>query len=121
MGLNRDFFLYAEHKDGAPVTKTEDEAIYKSLCEKYSDWDGSLADKECLTISGANWYDWDSDMRELSKEFQDILFTLHCDGMSLDDTWDAGFCDERSDVQYAYIPELNKAYIITGKGQETLC
>ena len=31
MGLNRDFFLYAEHKDGAPVIKTEDEAIYKSL------------------------------------------------------------------------------------------
>lgn len=119
MGLNRDFFLYAEHKDGAPVTKTEDEAIYKSLCEKYSDWDGSLADKECLTISGANWYDWDSDMRELSKEFPDILFMLHCDGMSLDDTWDAGFCDERSDFQGAYIPDLNTAYLITGDESET--
>lgn len=60
-------------------------------------------------------------MRELSREFPDILFTLHCDGMSLDDTWDAGFCDGRSDVQYAYIPDLNKAYLITGKEPETWC
>ena len=114
MGLNRDFFLYAEHKDGTSVTKTEDEAIHTALCARYSDWDGSLADKECLTISGSNWYDWESDMRSLSLEFPDILFTLHCDGMSIDDTWEAGFYDGRFDVQYANIPELDTAYILTG-------
>ena len=114
MGLNRDFFLYAEHKDGAPVAMTEAEAIYQALCKRYDGWAGSLTYHGYLSISGANWYDNNNDMRDLSKEFPDILFTLHCDGMSLDDIWDAGFCDGRSDFQGAYIPELNTAYLLTG-------
>ena len=119
MGLYRDFYIYAEHKNGTSVNKEEDSAIFKSLEEKYDGWEGSLSDKECLHISGVNWYDWDSDMRDLSREFPDILFTLHCDGMSLNDTWEAGFCDGRSDVQYAYIPELNTAWLLTGKEPDT--
>lgn len=119
MGLNRDFFLYAEHKDGSEISFAENEVICGALRERYDGWEGSLAYKNCLSMSGANWYDNEEDMLDLSREFPDILFTLHCDGMSLDDTWEAGFCDGRSDVQYAYIPELNTALLLTGKEPDT--
>ena len=119
MGLNRDFFLYAEHKDGAPVTEDEGLTICRALERKYDGWEGRLADRDALTISGVNWYNYDEDMRALSEEFPDILFTLNCCGMDLDDIWDAGFCDGRMDIQYASVPPLNKAYLLTGDEPET--
>ncbi len=37
------------------------------------------------------WYEWEEDMREISKDFPDFLFTLHGDGERSDDFWVAYF------------------------------
>lgn len=37
------------------------------------------------------WYDWDSDISELSRKFPNVIFQMHGTGDSAEDLWDAYF------------------------------
>lgn len=53
--------------------------------------------------ANAKWYDWEEDMRLLSKRFPNILFRLHGEGENIDDLWNAYFVGGKSQVCYAEI------------------
>lgn len=55
------------------------------------------------------WYDWEQDLRLLSKRFPNVLFCLHGEGEQGDDLWDAYFLDGRAQMCKAVItyPDFN--------------
>jgi len=114
MGLNRCFELYASDIDGNLIY---DPKLAAQIAQRVSEisgyqyWDGNIDNGNSLTLYEVNWYDWEDDMQKMANEFPKIVFTLHCEGMYLDDIWDAGFCGDRMDSQGAYIPDLNYKYL----------
>ena len=110
MGLNRNFDLYFEKKNGNSLSKETRSAVLNKLNEitEY-DWDSFWEDS--FNICGASWYDWQDNMRKVAKEFPDVVFKLCCNGDYLDDIWIAGFCGDREDFQYARIPDLDMKFL----------
>jgi len=51
----------------------------------------------------ASWYDWDTNLIELSKRYPDIRFTVYGDGDSSDDRWKAWFQNGKSYQEHAEI------------------
>jgi len=118
MGLGRTFTIGAEHKDrSAMIDSAEAARIFQAIDDRYCGWEGTVAQNDIMLINDVNWYDYAEDMLAVSKEFPDILFTIHCEGMMLDDIWNACFCDGRWDIQYAFIPEINYRYVLTGENE----
>lgn len=116
MGLGRYFTINAEHKNGTPIYNPAlADKILDKLNSMYGDWSGTLEDNGSLTIDDVNWYDVDEHMTRLAEEFPDIVFTVHCEGMSLDDVWDVGYCGDRTAYSGASIPDLDMEYLRTGK------
>ena len=118
MGLGRYFYLYAEHRDGSAIeSEALADCVADTLNDLYSGWDGDLCE-DCLRNEECNWYDWEEDMDRLSRKYPELVFSLHCEGSSFDDIWDAGFCDGRSDLRCAYIDPVDWQYLRTGKRKE---
>lgn len=53
-------------------------------------------DLEFGIYSFDKWYSWERDMCDLSAGFPGVLFTLHGEGESSDDLWDAYFFEGRT-------------------------
>jgi len=56
-------------------------------------------DEDGSTYDSCKWYEYDSDMRELSKKWPDVTFHLHGEGKQNNDIWSAtyknGLCHHR--------------------------
>lgn len=81
--INNDVMMFDE------MTKINNEmgAALAKIHPDYFNPDDPLT----LQIEGDSmkWYEYDEDMRELSKQFPDFLFTLEGDGEDPDDLWRA--------------------------------
>lgn len=113
MGLDRYFTVWFQHPDREPL---DDEAYIQRIIDEMVevtcyDWEDAKQEEPAVSVSGVNWYKCIDDMEYLSKEFPDVLFFLHCDGMGLDDIWEAGFLNGCYDIAVAEIPELNYQYL----------
>ena len=112
MGLHRYFSVYAEHRNGENI---EDKQLAEKIkCEfenRYDGWFGTLDNGKSITQEDCNWYDWETDTTAVADLFPDIVFTVCCTGESLDDTFVAGFCRGRRDIQCADIPPIDYAFL----------
>ena len=70
-----------------PDNQKED--FYEELDEKT----GLLFDFLNYSGTEAKWYNWESDMKELSKKFPKMLFILEGNGEEALDIWCAHFCN----------------------------
>ena len=68
--------------------------------------------------SEAKWYNWESDMKELSKKFPKMMFRLEGTGEEQFDVWDCHFCNGRSyyrKIQTYWEPFDEKGFYISNK------
>ena len=118
MSMNRYFRIDISTKDRQPITDPE---LFKTVAEaikdRYDGWNSYFPDST-LYGEGMNWYECDEDMTEISQRFPDLLFEVTCIGDLIDDMWAAGFCDGRSNVQYAAIPPLDYDWLLKGEGRK---
>jgi len=117
MGLDRYFTVWFQHPDREPLT--DEEYIRRIVDEMEAitcyGWEDAMQGEPAVSVGGVNWYDCIDDMEHISKEFPGVLFFLHCDGMGIDDIWEAGFLNGRYDIAGAEIPELDYRYLETGE------
>lgn len=64
---------------------------------------GYALDESLGCLEPVKWYSNEEDMREVSKQFPDVLFCLHGEGDDSDDIWDEYFLNGRSQVCCAEI------------------
>jgi hypothetical protein len=72
------------------------EAIVDRLRDK--DVIGYALDEYLNTNDEVKWYDAEDDLREISKEFPEVLFELHGEGEDVGDIWNEYF--KNGKVQY---------------------
>lgn len=112
MGLHRFFSVYADYRSGEEIKDQQlAEKIKNEFDKRYSGWSGMLIDGDPITQDDCNWYDWDTDTAEIANLFPDIVFTVCCAGETIDDTFNAGFCRGRRDIQCADIPPIDYAFL----------
>lgn len=115
MGLNRDFTITAETKNGKAIYDLDlANRAFDAIDDRYGGWEGNLDDHESMHLDGVNWYDVDEDMITVSKEFPDIVFTVYCDGMSDDDKWMCCYCDGRTSFSAMTFEPMDMSWIIDG-------
>ena len=56
-----------------------------------------------LTIGSVRWRDFDEDMKEISKDFPGVLFSMNGEGEEREDIWRAWFKNGRGYSEYARI------------------
>jgi hypothetical protein len=71
------------------VTEEQQKQITNHLREK--DVVGWVLNNDLCCSNPATWYDAEKDLREISKEFPDVLFELHGEGEETGDIWDRYF------------------------------
>lgn len=64
---------------------------------------GSVFALEFDESDGLRWYDHEKEMKQLSKEFPDVLFKLHGEGENNGDIWDKYFMGGKMQSCYAEI------------------
>lgn len=111
MGLNRTFTLTAVWKNGDKLSAEEALKIKSELAECCcGGWEGAL-DAGWLMCFDVSWYDWKEDLGEIAEDHPSVLFTLFCEGETIDDTWQAGFCGDRFDFREAFVPPLDMEFL----------
>ena len=76
MGYYSDFTIKVDCKD----SKQKDKILYSlQLVSGYQLYESSLKDYD-FYVSEVKWYSCPSDMKEVSKEFKDVLFTVYGHG-----------------------------------------
>lgn len=85
---------YTDHK---LTIEPDDEDLLRQII------DGELTNSElryALDGETSKWYEHDTDMRELSRKWPNVIFHLHGEGDSNDDIWTAtysnGLCHHRA-------------------------
>ena len=68
------------------ATSEQEEAIIDRLREM--EIIGEVLDEDLSCYQESKWYDEEEDMKELSKEFPDVHFTVHGEGEENGDIWD---------------------------------
>lgn len=76
-------------------------AIVEALKEK--EVVGYALDDFLETYDSVKWYDHEQDMKEVSKQFPDIIFELHGEGEDTGDIWDKYFKNGKIQVCRAEI------------------
>jgi hypothetical protein len=66
-------------------------AIDAGIVEYLEDRPDSYAYSAWVDGGRCKWYEWEEDMRKLSKKFPGAIFTLDGDGENDDDVWKAYF------------------------------
>lgn len=92
----------------------QEENFYEELDKKI----GRVAELKEYGAIDAKWYDWESDMIELSKKFPKIMFRLDGSGEEQFDVWDCHFCNGRSyyrKIQTYWEPFDEKGFYISNK------
>lgn len=81
--------------------------------EEFDEKTGLLFDFSNYNGTEAKWYNWESDMKELSKKFPKMLFRLEGTGEEQFDVWDCHFCNGRShyrEIQTCWEPFDEKGF-----------
>lgn len=71
--------------------KTDEQ--YKAIVERLRDKEviDYALDEHLETFREAKWYEAEEDLREISKEFPEVLFELHGEGEEVGDIWNRYF------------------------------
>lgn len=94
------------------------EAINRAICptiETEDDWFFSLDDYsgieddenatwELIPYDAMKWYDWEKDMRKITKRYPAIEFRVEGSGEDKDDWWVALFKGDRYQIKYVEPP-----------------
>lgn len=96
MGYNTDFDLSVERLN--PFEEVDYDVI-KIVFENVTNY--KINDD--FTLNEVRWYDWEKDMKEISKTFPNYRFTLDGNGEDNDDIWRAYFINGKSQVCKAKI------------------
>ena len=117
MGLNRYFEISATDREGNEIFDPGlADQVQEAIEDKYDWWEGSLHCGGTLTCDGANWYDVEDDMKDVSGQYPDLIFEVICTGDNLEDIWTAYFCGGRCSYSYLeWVPE-DRDYLLTGVG-----
>lgn len=76
--------------------------IIKELREKYEEVAYAI-DEDGSTYDVSKWYDSDEDMKKISLEYPDTLFTLEGEGANNEDMWKAYFLNGKMQICNAKI------------------
>ncbi|QGH76408.1 hypothetical protein SEA_DAUBENSKI_104 [Streptomyces phage Daubenski] len=89
MGYYTDFTLRAEGRGAVYDKMMRDRS---KITFSYSNYDFTLGDWLDRDYSeNLKWYEWEKDMKQLSKEWPNVLFILDGDGEETGDLWRAWF------------------------------
>lgn len=92
----------------------QEDEFYEKLDEKI----GRVCLFKDLGGIEAKWYNWESDMKELSKKFPKMLFLLEGDGEEPLNIWKCHFCNGISyyrQIQTYWEPFDEKGFYISNK------
>lgn len=96
---------------GKPVKMVElSDLISDYIQEKQNESDFFYAiDPDGGSTQSAKWYDYDNEMKMLSRNFPEVLFTLHGEGEDQGDIWNAYYLNGKSQKAKAEItiPKFN--------------
>lgn len=90
---------YTDYTLSASRVKGEDEQRLKEVIEGelgFESWGMEW-------YANAKWYDWEKDMKRISEQFPDVLFTLDGRGEEWDDAWVAYFLNGKEQYCLARI------------------
>ena len=88
---------YTDFKLSHDADLDEDDLIQNLEHITKYDWYGST------TLVEAKWYEWETDMKTISKMYPGVLFTLEGEGEESGDLWQAYFKDGKVQVSRARI------------------
>jgi hypothetical protein len=100
------------------IIKDPDNQV-EDFYEEFDEKTGLLFDFSNYNGTEAKWYNWESDMKELSKKFPKMMFRLDGTGEAQFDVWDCHFCNGRSyyrEIQTYWEPFDELGFYISNKG-----
>lgn len=95
MGYNTNYSLDLHNVIGI------EESIISALREK--EIIRYALDENLDSYDSVKWYDHETDMREISKQFPNVIFELHGEGENNEDIWDKYFRNGKMQACYAKI------------------
>jgi hypothetical protein len=106
---------YVTHYEAAYEGDPEFVAEFEEACqrgERFAQYDIEMSEIMAGDVFGGEavkWYQWEEDMKALSKQFPALLFTLDGEGEESGDIWRAYFRNGKSHVVRAkiVIPEVD--------------
>ena len=86
--------------------------------EEFDKLTGLANDLKKYDGTEAKWYNWENDMKELSKKFSKMLFRISGDGEEQFDVWNCYFCNGKSyyrEIQTYWEPFDELGFYISNK------
>lgn len=110
MGYITNFKLkvYDKDWDGDKSRKADKTYEFKDLCLVKDNWGDYIS--SAIDGMEAKWYEYDTDMRSLSRVYPNYLFELTGDGEESEDNWKAYYLNGKSQVEQGilFYPPFDK-------------
>lgn len=94
MGYYTDYLIDMD----APIAEG-----FEVVFDNVTDYSGCLSRTGASFFMNAKWYEYEKDMRKISEQFPDVIFTVSGEGEENDDIWRAYFKNGKSQYCEAII------------------